>query len=125
MKKSIIYILLLVAVFTTYKFVYKSGRDIVNDKPDFKVTSFEIKNEFSVNQEKTLLKYLNKTIQVSGKITNISSNNVVLDNFISAQLMDTVFVNANNFITIKGRFVGFDDLLQELKIDQCTVIKKQ
>ena len=29
----------------------------------------------------------------------------------------------NNDVTIKGRCIGYDDLLEELKMDQCIIIK--
>jgi hypothetical protein len=125
MKKPVIFIMLFILVFIGYNYVNKPGRNIANELPDFKVNSIEIKDEFFANQDRTLHKYLNKIIQVSGEVTDISSNNLVLDDFISAQLMDTVFVNTNDFITIKGRFIGYDDLLEELKIDQSTIINKQ
>ncbi len=125
MKKNIFVIVLIICVVATYKYVYKSGRDIANETHLFELTSFELKNEILNNQDASLKKYLNKTILVSGKVTTISKNTFVLDNFISAQLLEeNNLLTTDSFLKIKGRVIGYDDLLEELKLDNCTILNK-
>lgn len=32
-------------------------------------------------------------------------------------------LKANNPISVKGRCIGYDDLLEEIKLDQCSIVK--
>jgi hypothetical protein len=32
-------------------------------------------------------------------------------------------LKVNDSVTVKGRCIGFDDLLEEIKLDQCTIKK--
>jgi hypothetical protein len=125
MKKIIFVIVLMISLVIAYKYVYKSGRDIANETHLFELTTLELKNEILNNQEASLKKYLNKTILVSGKVTTISKNTFVLDNFISAQLIaENYLITKDSFLKIKGRVIGYDDLLEELKLDNCTILNK-
>ena len=71
-------------------------------------------------------KYLDKTIQVSGKISGIDKNLVILDSYITTQISPIKKdLSIGNEIVVKGRVIGYDELLEELKLDQCTIINKQ
>ena len=85
-----------------------------------------LKHELNTNQNKAVTKYLNKTIEVTGKATQIEQHSIILDQFIYAHL-DTlnIDISVDDIIVIKGRFIGFDELLEEFKLDQCTVVSKQ
>ena len=72
-------------------------------------------------------KYKDKTIQISGKITSIDAENkaIVIDEKLYATFLNILSndVKVGNQIAIKGRFLGYDDLVEEFKIDQTTVIE--
>ncbi|WNH07871.1 hypothetical protein [Thalassobellus suaedae] len=71
-------------------------------------------------------KYLNKTIEINGSITEKNSDNLTIDDRVFCQLLNnTQNIPENNSpIIVKGRVIGYDDLLELVKLDQCTILKK-
>jgi len=122
MKKIVILIIILFIVGVVgYKYIYKDHRNIETEKTAFKVQTGEIVTEFSLNIENATNKYLNKTIEVSGIITAFKDNVIMLDHKIVCYMLDSTDHNLilNSKVIIKGRFIGYDELLEEFKIDQC------
>ena len=85
--------------------------------------------------EKANLKFQDKIILVSGKFSSKSGSEnhlitIVLkgENNLANCEMDSLFSNnlpnlqENDEITIKGLFVGYDDLLGELQLKKCFLI---
>lgn len=125
--KKLFYILLLliVVIFGVYKYMYKSHRDIASEKVAFSKTVSEVFQAFITNDSLANKTYLDKTISVKGKITNIDLANkiITVDEKLSARFTDKIPDNAKlqDSITLKGRLIGFDDLLEEIQMDQCTI----
>lgn len=126
-KKIIILVFVLViGGYFGYKYIMTVGeRNIEYEKSAFVVTSMTVFNEFSENSELATSKYLNKAVEISGKITSISPNLIILDEKISCQFQIEQKEVVGSQIVIKGRVTGYDDLFEELKIDQCLIQKKQ
>lgn len=131
MKKNKILLILIFVLFVgylIYSYVYKSHRDIASEKGSFLVTVDAVYNEFTANQQKANQKYLDKTIEVYGKISSIDykEKTIVLDEKLFAVFNDGLPSDLKVFsgIKIKGRFIGYDDLLGELKMDQCMIQKE-
>lgn len=107
-----------------YFYLYKGHRDIAAEKADFVTTVNTLQQEFASNSTTANTKYLDKTIEVSGKITNIDSatHAIVIDDKLYAVFKDSVLGNARlqKQVRVKGRFIGYDDLLEEFKIDQAS-----
>ena len=55
---------------------------------------------------------------------DFKTKSMVIDEKLFATFADTIpkNLNVNSAIKVKGRFVGFDGLLEEMKIDQCVII---
>lgn len=123
-KKILIALLLLtLASIIAYNYIYKDHRSIADEAPSFVIKSSEVLNEFSKNIAKAEMKYLDKTIEISGNITQINENNLTIDEVVFCILLDesnTPFL-VNDKITVKGRCIGYDDLLEQIKLDQCTI----
>ena len=121
----LILIFVLIAGYLLYSYVYQSHRDIASEKGVFTVTVDVIYQEFKTDEQKANVKYLDKTIDVYGKISSIDSeeNTIVLDDKMFAVFKDKMPANLKvaSEIKIKGRFIGYDDLLGELKMDQCVM----
>lgn len=127
MKKIILFITLaFILILMGYTYVYKADRNISEEQPKFKIASTLLKQELNANQVNVINKYLNETIEISGLATQIEMNTIILDDFVSAQL-DTLHtsINIGDALIVKGRVIGYDELLEELKLDQCTVAIKQ
>jgi hypothetical protein len=127
MKKIILFIALaFILILIGYTYVYKADRNISEEQPKFTIASALLKQELNANQVNVINKYLNETVEISGLATQIEMNTIILDNFVSAQL-DTLHtsINIGDALIVKGRVIGYDELLEELKLDQCTVAIKQ
>jgi hypothetical protein len=129
MKKKIGLIIVLLALVGSfiYFYAYKNHRDISKEEAQYTIKTSDLHADFTKNDSVANSKYQDKTIQVSGEITSIEkeSNGIVLDSKLFGTFKDSIPNNLvkGNLITIKGRFIGYDDLLEEFKVDQITVVK--
>lgn len=124
-KLILVLALLLALGYMGYKYVMTGGgRDIQNEKTAFTLSAHDVFIEFSKDIDKANSKYLNKTIEIYGKVSNTEGSIIILDDKVSCQLETTEKVEIGNPIKIKGRVTGYDDsILEELKLDQCIIIK--
>ncbi len=106
-----------------FNYVMHGGaRDLSSEKADYSVSSKKIMDEFSTNAEVSNKKYLEKAVAVSGIITDSNPNQVIIDNTIICSLKSPIAsLKKNQAVTLKGRVVGYDDLMGEIKLDQCFV----
>lgn len=111
-------------LFVAYKIMLKSGaRDLESEKTAFAVSTKEIVNEFATDTSATS-KYLNKAIEIKGVVTQIEDKQLILDGVVICAMKENVTTeNKDKQVTIKGRFLGYDDLMGELKLDECSIIK--
>lgn len=126
MKKFIYFLVVLIIIGVIgYNYVYKEHRDIEAEKAEYNIESSEIINDFTTDIEAANQKYLNKTIEISGKVTHTNENTLTLNDVIFCYMNDSTnnSIIINNQIIIKGRFIGYDELLEELKIDQASITK--
>lgn len=115
---------MVIVAFFGYQFIYQDHRNIATEKASIVETTSQIYSAFSTNETEANSKYLDKTIEVKGIITSMdkSAKSLVIDSKLNA-LFDNEIpedVKINDSIILKGRLVGFDSLLDELQMDQCT-----
>lgn len=129
MKKNKILFLLVILIvsgFFVYNYIYKSHRDIGSEEASFTLTVEILANDFKTNEAEANTKYLDKTINIKGTITeiDIASNAVIIDKYLFAGFQEKISndLKVGTAISIKGRFIGYDELLEEYKIDQATII---
>lgn len=124
-KKWIILLVALIAgAYFLYRYINKDHRDISAEKAEFQISAVQIASEFQSQPLKAQNNYLNKTIIVSGIVSDIETNTITLDNAIFCDLIkdiNTDKIAIGESISIKGRCIGYDDLLGEIKLDQCTI----
>jgi tRNA_anti-like len=115
----------LIIGFVSYNYIMHGGaRDLTTEETAFSSTGTALLAEFTANVDAANAKYLEKAIAISGTITSISQTDITIDNSIvcSLKTADTS-LQKDQKITAKGRVVGFDDLMGELKLDQCFITK--
>lgn len=123
-KLLIAFIVVIALSYIVYNYIMTNGvRDIRTEKSEFNLSASNIFSEFSNNSQVATAKYLNKTVEISGKVTSVIENVITLDSKISCQLLVSQEIAIGNHVNIKGRITGYDDLLEELKLDQCLIIK--
>ena len=122
---GIIIVVIIISFFSIRYYVFNAGRrDIQSEETAFEVSSDAILNDFTSNTTTSNKKYLEKTKTVSGIITSVKGEEVILDNSVNCNLLTaSKSIKKNQKVTIKGRVVGYDDLLGEVKLDQCNLSK--
>ena len=127
MKKKILIAGILIAgllLLGVYFYMYQYHRDIETEEAKFVLTVKDLQSQFASDAVAANAKYLDKTIEVSGTITNIdqASHSLVLDEKLSAVFKDSVLgdIKLQSSVKIKGRLLGYDDLLEELKLDEAS-----
>ncbi|WP_425597747.1 OB-fold protein [Winogradskyella flava] len=125
-KKKIIIlaVILIIAAIFGYNYIYQDHRDIETETAEFSISSSEIATLFSEDITSAEQKFLNKTIEISGIISEINTNDITIDDKAFCQFSDviTTALDKTDTIKIKGRVIGYDDLLEQVKLDQCTII---
>ena len=127
LRKIVLFGIIITILIIGYNYVYQDHRDIAKEEAEFVLNSKEIKNEFVSNVFNAEEKYLNRTIEVSGTISETNKADITIDDNVFCQFSNNInsSVNLNSIITIKGRVIGYDDLLEQVKLDQCILIKKE
>jgi hypothetical protein len=128
MRKRKFFYLIIVILFLTgfigYNYIYKSHRNISEEKAKYTVNAVSFIKEFNNDIEASITKYLDKTIQLKGKITEIEQSNFMLNNAIVCYTDSITLtqIKKDLVVTVKGRNIGYDELLEFLKFDQITII---
>ena len=120
----LVFIVLLITVYAIWN---KPHKNYSNTKPNITIDSSNFINEFKSNSTLATEKYLNQVILVNGNVTDRLTKSVVLNNEIvctldSSSLKSLGLIQINNEVSIKGRFVGFDDLFEEIRLDHCFIM---
>lgn len=109
-----------------FSYVHKEHRTIRTEKADISTTAIAFYSTFIRNQEVFNTIHLDKAVELKGRITAVESNSIVLDQKISVTFeSNPIVLKINKKITLKGRYVGFDNLLEQLKIDQAVITSTQ
>lgn len=127
MKKIVIVIVfLLIACGIVYTYVYQSHRDIQEEEATHIVDGITMVKEFVVNQDVASEKYLNKTIVVSGEVTEIEEKAISISEAVYVafdNVLEEKEPKIGTKVKVKGRCIGYDELLEVIKIDQAAVIE--
>ena len=115
--------IVLLAGFWLYKgYLYKEVRNVSEEAPAHTLTADELVYQYTGNQEKANTDYLDKTIQITGVVTQVTDSVVTLNSVIVCCFDKKPNASANSkTVTIKGRCIGYDELFNEVKLDQCTI----
>jgi hypothetical protein len=111
-----------VGLFVAQKIIYKPHKAINDIEVAFSGTSKEfIENHLSNNANS----WQDKVVELSGIISSIEEKGIVLNSKIYCQLEGEKNINTlkeGTIAKVKGRVIGYDDLLEELKIDKAIII---
>ena len=122
----LILVALVVGAFIGYQTVFNAKhRNIVEEEVSFFLSASDLQTPFFENNEEVSSTYIDQVVQVSGKVTDVSADALELDAKVQVNLLDSLTVNISNgaSVTIKGRCVGYDDLLEVVRVDQSTLIE--
>lgn len=121
LKRNKILLTLLIVSFgaySTYKYVYRPHKNIEKLATSFTGNCTEFLSKI---KEDTNI-WNSNIVELSGKVTSIDKNGITLNKQIYClfkEPLKTARLKENQTIKIKGRVIGYDDLLDELKLKQC------
>jgi len=128
---------IIVALYIYYMY-NKPHIDVQHQEADFEIEADIILNDFISDAAEAALKYNGKIIIVEGilnsEITMESESRSILiasgEAIINCELDSTQVPELQGYIkgdpiSIKGIFVGYDDLLEELQLNNCYIGKKE
>lgn len=125
-KKKIIVLIpilgLILLSISIYNYLYKGHRNIAEEEIAHQLSTKKLNDALRTNTSS--ITYIDQVIQTHGKITAVEQNTIVINNSVQVSFQDNVQGLAmENIIAIKGRCVGYDDLLEVVKIDQAVIMK--
>lgn len=124
MKKIVIILVLLGLIFFgVYKYMFRAPEDVSKATINFKVNATEFVEEFSNDLEFSEKKYHNAILVVEGIVTEIENDGITLNEGVFCKLSSVVDTKVGAKIKVKGLYIGFDDLFEIVKIDQCTIVE--
>lgn len=113
-------LVIVVGAYTGYKYLYKSHRNIDTEVATVKVDATTLVGMFASENTTTVL---NKTVEVTGVITEKDEQFITLDEVIQCSFGELPQgLELNKKVTVKGRCIGYDDLFEIAKLDQCSLI---
>ncbi len=126
LKKIIIGILLLgVSLYGAYYyFSYHYGvKNYETTAVDFTTTSGGLKAEFVKNETAATQKYQSKAMIVNGIITSMEGTIISFDGVDCTFALAEKSLKIGDKVSLKGRLVGYDSLLEIVNLDQCSIVK--
>lgn len=123
MKKIGVISLLVIAILAVivYNYLYQDHRDVTASEAVESFTTSELMDLFTDADIENDLKALDQVIALTGSVTQINEGQIIMDDQIFVEIKDLTGIKAQQQITIKGRCLGYDDLMEEVKIDQATM----
>ncbi len=82
-------------------------------------------SEFLEKAQLNMPEWHDKIVLITGNVTSKDDAGCTMIGRIYCQFKEpsNIELKTNSEITLKGRVIGYDDLLEELKLDQCILIK--
>ena len=126
-------ILLVVIVMTTVYFVYnKPHRNILAEEAKFSLALTQMNGEFLADEEAAYKKYFNQVVEISATASSINkkengrydvvlNSNGVIANGELISAGDQFESLINKEVVLKGLFIGYDNLLEEIKLSECLI----
>ena len=113
-------ILLTAIVFGGSKYLFSAPTKAGDTTPEFIGQA----QEFSYLVTHDLSFWVNKVVQLTGQVSEVTEDGILINGTIYCQFDNPVKLKTiakNQSLTIKGKMVGFDELLMEIKLSQCII----
>jgi len=120
----VIVILFVVGLFFSARYyAYNGGkRDLNSEEAEYTLTAKEFVAKFVTDEIEANKKYLEKPVAISGIITSINNKEIILDEVVVCMLnAEESKLIVGQVILVKGRVIGYDDLMGSVNMDQCSI----
>lgn len=137
-KHLFIIVAIILAVYGFYVIysTYNKPHKIISELPaDFHLSADDMMQEFIINESLAISKYLDKIIAIDGNLKLIGPADAELMSIVlhgnmaivncelsSADVKEIGERTIGDELSVKGLFIGYDDLLGELQLKKCTII---
>ncbi len=99
-------------------------RDLQSEEAAFTLKTKDILAEFTANETAANKKYLEKPVVISGVITSVNDKEVIIDEVVVCGFTTAdATLKVGQSVNIKGRVIGYDDLMGGVNMDQCSINK--
>ena len=125
--KIIKFIVLLIVLFSLgaylgYQMVYQPHKSIEKENAVYSGTAKDFIQIILTDHD---YQWQNEVVEISGVVSQQDDHGIVLNQQIFCQMNQNIVfpkIEINSEITIKGRYIGYDSLLEEIRMDQCISI---
>lgn len=95
------------------------------EKAKFELTADAFSKEYKDNAAEAAKKYINQAVLLDGTITTISGVTVTLNNIAcnidSSEVTKIKDLKVGGKVKLQGLVVGYNDLMEEISMAQCTI----
>lgn len=121
----VIAVVLVVAFFSARYYAYHGGkRDVQSEQAAFTMKTKDILAAFTTNEAEANKKYLEKPVSISGVVTSVKDKEVIFDEIVVCNFSTAdSTIKVGQTLSVKGRVVGFEDLMGNVNLDQCSINK--
>lgn len=122
MKKIATVILILIVLGGLgYNYIFRAPLKISDANSEFTVDADQFSKEFTDNLNEAEKKYLNKIVSIEGTISEIENESITLNNTVYCKFDMAIQFDKYEKIKVKGKCIGYDELFEVIKLDQCIV----
>lgn len=105
-----------------YKQMLKPQTSITHLKKEFSLDAEQIYMEFQNDNKTFEEKYLNKIVGITGIVTDVQDSLIILNNkIVCIPNLKFRTLKINQPLKIKGRYIGYDELFDNLKVNECII----
>lgn len=117
MRKLIFFLGLLVVIFVAgYCYIYQGHRDVASTTSTATYDVPTLLHELRENSTNTSI--VDQVITVTGTVSSFQQNEIIIDNKVIVLMRSAIDIKKGDHVSVKGRCIGYDDLLDEIKLDQ-------
>lgn len=115
-------LVLLGGIYAVYLF-NKPHRDILGEKAELEISAADLIDKYIADENSANASYVDKVILVSGTISSIDSATVLFASGVSfsGDFKEST-AQAGDAVNIKGRILAYDELLEELSLDNGVIV---
>ncbi|MFY0631803.1 MAG: hypothetical protein JXR05_15665 [Flavobacteriaceae bacterium] len=113
-------VVIAIAVFAVYKYSMLPPAQIEDRAVEFTGTSEQLLSKIQEDADA----WQDRVVIISGKISSFDEKGFTISSAIYCQMKDAKKLNSlssDQVVSLKGRVIGYDDLLEEVKLDQCII----
>lgn len=109
------------AAYFVFNYAYKPHKTVDDREVKFTGTVAD----FNKKVAEDVAAWQDVVVELTGKVTSKDKNGFTLDGnaFCQTNTAENPEIEEGKTLTIKARMIGYDDLLEEIKLDQTKIIK--